>query len=147
MENLKNVNMKKLTYIIFAFLLIGCSSGWHLKRAVKKNPNLLQMDTLVIKDTVNFHTERVEVDSTFIISNDTVVIIKDNMTIRHFIHNDTVTIWGECDTIWGKKIIERRIPYEKIVYNKSWMPPPWVIGLLVALLIIYAGKRLLDRFI
>ena len=59
--------MKKLTFIILSFVLIGCSSQWHIKKAIKKDPSIQKVivDTLtftqILRDTV--HTS----DSTFYI--------------------------------------------------------------------------------
>lgn len=141
--------MKKLIFVILPILLIGCSSGYHLRRAIKKDPSILTMDTLVHDTVLTVITERVEKDSTFIYSSDTITIIKENLLVKHFYNKETdsVYIFALCDNDTIKIPYEVRIPYEKITYNKSWTPPNWVIGLLVALLIVYGGKKLLDRLI
>lgn len=123
---------------LFALGFSGCSPNWHVKRAIKKDPTIMHVDTLVKIDTIRTHTERVEVDSVFMMSTDTTVIVKDNLTIRHFIHNDSVFINGECDTIFSEIIREVKIPFEKIVINDTL--PKWVywffgvVGLLVFLI-------------
>lgn len=119
-----------MKYIIIALLFCSCSANWHMKRAINKDPTLVQMDTLRFTDTVRTITNTISTDSTFVISNDTVIIIKDKLTIKHYITRDSVYIWGECE---GDTIIEVRtveIPIERWIYpDKLWfeyLPPLWV---------------------
>lgn len=37
---------------ILTLLLTGCSADWHLRRAIKKDPSLLQTKTVVLTDTL-----------------------------------------------------------------------------------------------
>ena len=124
--------------LLSLFSLVGCSSQWHVKRAIKKDPTILVKDTINHIDTFRVETNRVEIDSVFMVSSDTTVIIKENLTIRHFIHNDSVFITGECDTIFMDVVREVKVPFEKIVINNTL--PKWVyyifvgVGLLVFLI-------------
>lgn len=129
--------------VLFALGFSGCSPNWHIKRAIKKDPTILVKDTINHVDTFRVETNRVEVDSVFIVSSDTTVIIKDNLTIRHFIHNDSVFIYGECDTIFMDVIREVKIPFDKIVINDPLFPKwlIWVIALFVLFVIYSRFKR------
>ena len=63
--------MRKLTLIIFAFLLIGCSAKWHIKKAVKKDPSIqseivdtftfarLYVDTIRTSDSTFYIEQRI----------------------------------------------------------------------------------------
>lgn len=109
-----------LSFVLFVVLcLTSCSSAWHIQRAIAKNPDLLERDTVVVRDTVSAFSERVEIDSVFMVSTDTVIIIKDNLTIRHFIRNDSVFIQGECDSVEIYIPYEVKVPFETIHYDKS----------------------------
>lgn len=46
--------MKNLIFVILSISLIGCSSNWHLKRAIKKNPDVKTeiVDTIRISKIV-----------------------------------------------------------------------------------------------
>ncbi len=127
--------------ILFALGFSGCSPNWHVKRAIKKDSTILKHDTINFIDTFRVETNRVEVDSVFIMSSDTTVIIKDNLTIRHFIHNDSVFIDGSCDTIFMD--VERliKVPVEKVVINDALFPK-WMIWFL-ALFVLFI---LVNRF-
>jgi len=129
-----------MKYILIALIFCSCSANWHMKKAIKKDPTLLQMDTLLFTDTITTITNTISTDSTFIISNDTVIIHKDKLTIKHYITRDSIYLWGECE---GDTIIEVRtieIPIERWIYpEKSWyehLPPVWV-WLLGIVLFIY----------
>jgi len=138
--------MKKLILILLPLLLIGCSSGWHLRKAIKKDPSILTIDTLVFDTLLTYITERVQKDSTFIVSNDTITIIKENLLIKHFYNKqtDSVYIFARCDNDTIRIPFEVRIPYEKITYNESWAPPKWTIWLLVVILIVLIVRKLLN---
>lgn len=126
--------------VLFCLLFTGCSPNWHIKRAIKKDPTILVKDTVTFIDTFRVETNRVEIDSVFMVSNDTVTIIKDNLTIRHFIHNDSVFIFGECDTIFMDIIREVKIPFEKIIINDPLFPK-WLIWLVAFLVLFYLVNR------
>lgn len=126
--------------VLLGVCFSGCSPQWHVKKAIKKDPTILVHDTITVIDTFTVHSERVDVDSIFMVSKDTVTIIKDNLTIKHFIRNDSVFITGECDTVFLDVIREIEVPFEKIVINDTL--PRWVylvIGSLVLLEILTVG--------
>lgn len=125
--------------ILGACILVGCSPKWHIDRAIRKDPTILHRDTITLIDTVRMHTERTSVDSVFMVSTDTVIIHKDNLTIRHYIHNDSVYVWGECDTIWMEKIITREVVVDKIVYPNKIRWDLWggLFACVLALFILY----------
>lgn len=116
--------------IILSLILSGCSAEWHIKRAVWKNPDLLKQDTLFFSDTIRTFSERTSVDSVFLMSRDTVIIEKNNLKITHWVHNDSVFIQGECDTIFTETIVERKVPVDRwVMPTKDWwdyLPPVWL---------------------
>ena len=137
--------MKHLINLFIAICLVSCSAGWHIKRAIAKDPSILEKDTIVFTDSVHVITKEVTHDSVFQVSKDTVVIRKDNLIIKHYYNNDSVYLYGECesDTIVRWKTYE--VPTEKVVYNESWFPKWlwWVIGLIVILFVL---KKLFPSF-
>lgn len=129
--------MRKLIFVISISILSSCSSQWHLRKAIKKDPNILQTDTITHRDTIRTFTERVEVDSVFSVSSDTTIIIKDNLLIKHFIHNDSVYIRGECDSIFVEIPYEVEIPIDRwIEPDDNWLKDNWLI-ILIALAVAY----------
>jgi hypothetical protein len=130
-------------WFVVLFGLSGCSANKLIQRAIKKDPTILVKDTIKHVDTINFFTNRVEVDSVFMVSNDTVTIVKDNLTIRHFIHNDSVFISGECDTIFTEIIRTIEIPTEKIIIKDPLFPKwlIWFLALLVLFILVGRFRR------
>jgi len=134
--------MKKL--IIGLLLLSSCSANWHIKRAIKKDPTILLSDTITVNDTIKVTTERVYKDSVFMVSNDTTIIVKDNLTIKHFISNDTVFLSGECDSIVKYIPYEVKVPYKYIIQSKKPNYLNWLVGL-IALIVVVGLLRYLKR--
>ena len=45
--------MKVFKFLFLALLITSCSAQWHLKRAIKKDPNILKgKDTTIVFDTM-----------------------------------------------------------------------------------------------
>lgn len=140
---MKRILIGLLFYIALCFMF-SCSAGWHIKRAIKKDPTILVKDTLIVRDTIKHVTDRVEVDSVFMVSKDTVTIVKDNLTVKHFINRDSVFIFAQCseDTIYIP--YEKAVPYEKIVYKEEKRLIPiwfWIAGAITLTLWLLNKKR------
>lgn len=134
-----------MRYLIpFFFLLSSCSAGWHINRAIKKDPTILQTDTVRVVDTVQIVTEQIERDTVFKLSetHDTLIIKEDKLTIKHYYNQitDSVFISGECESDTIIQVREIKVPFEKIVYHednsKWWWTPLIVLVCLVILLIL-----------
>jgi len=145
-----------LVHILLLISVAGCSPQARLNRIVRKNPGLLTttVETVIVKDTVTLTTERTTKDSLFFFQNDTVVIQKNNMTIKYF--RDTVTnteyLYGECDTIRLTEYIETEIEVTKIVAEKrgfwDWLWLVLLAGTIIFLLyIIFIKRRSIDSFV
>ena len=92
---------------------MSCSAQWHLKRAVHKDPTILEKDTLVVTNTVV--TPPVAITDTVTLKqHDTITIVKDRLKVQLVKVNDTITINATCDSDTIISIVE--VPYEKIVY-------------------------------
>lgn len=137
--------MGRIIGIVLLVILTGCSANWHIKKAIKKDPSILETKIITVRDTVETFTNRVEVDSVFMVSNDTVVIVKDNLTIKHWIHQDSVYIDGVCDSIFVRVPYEVQVPVETIRFEKKSpldLILRWIPAILLVLIIIYFVKNL-----
>lgn len=68
--------------IILALFLTSCSSSYHLKRAVAKDPDILRQDTLFIPE--------ISIDTFYTLERDTIKISEDIDSIfTLYIHDDT----------------------------------------------------------
>ena len=132
--------MKKVFYSFLVFILFSCSAQKRITRLIENHPNI-EIDTLTHVDTI--YTPHITIDSSYIISTDTVVIERDRLRIKTVVRNDSIFIQGEVvsDTI----IKEVKIPYEAVKFVElNWWQKnrSWIIPLLIAII----GASLLKKF-
>lgn len=117
--------------IVLLVMLTGCSAEWHLKKAIKKNPSLIQpsvhtIDTIVIRDSVAF-------TDTFVSKTiDTLTIEKEGVKTIVYRNHDVIRIKTivKPDTIRIQKTI--RVPH---VYYEERFKIPQMVGIGLALLL------------
>jgi len=105
--------MKWLVKLTLVLLLTSCSAQWHLKKAVQKDPTILEKDTLVVMDTVVSPPVAIT-DTVIMKQHDTITLVKDRLRVNIVKVNDTITIDAICDSDTIISIVE--VPYDKIVY-------------------------------
>ena len=105
--------MKWLGRLSLILLLSSCSAQWHLKKAVSKDPTILERDTLVVTDTVVSPPVAIT-DTVTLKQHDTITVVKDRLKVQLVKVNDTVIIDAVCDSDTIVTIVE--VPYEKVVY-------------------------------
>ena len=106
--------------VCIIFLLVclttGCSTQWHLQKAIQKDPTILVQDTVVVVDTVV--TDPIAVLDTVTISKiDTIEIVKNNFRVKIMRSYDTLIIDGGCESDTIVRTVE--VPIEKIVYHEK----------------------------
>jgi len=129
---------------LLLYLLFSCTPQRRLNRLLTNHPELLEKDTIVVRDTVvveNYNYDTTTIiklhDTTTVINNERVILKYYYDTLREVIHHDV-----EClgDTVY----IETLVPIEKAVYKElSW----WqkykefiYIGLFLILILIILKK-------
>ena len=105
--------MKWLVKLILVSSLMSCSAQWHLKKAVRKDPTIMEKDTLVVRDTVVSPPVAIT-DTVTLKQHDTITVVKDRLKVQLVKVNDTVIIDAVCDSDTIVTIVE--VPYEKVVY-------------------------------
>lgn len=127
----------KLKLIIIILVLSSCSSQWHLKKAIEKDPTILLTDTIRIKDTVQFITNDVRVDSVFSITHDTVRITKDKLKIKVLYKTDSIFVAGECESDTIVQIREVEVPCKQVSYKEKFIPDwAWVFIIIVCIILL-----------
>ena len=115
--------MMRINIFCFAFLftlLCGCSSQWHLRRAIAKDPEILKTETIKIDTTIV--TDSIIARDTLILKQiDTIETIKNRVKIKITKSFDTVRVEVECppDTLR----LVKEVPVEKLIYvskKESW---------------------------
>jgi len=105
--------MKWLVKLILIMSLTSCSAQWHLKKAVHKDPTILEKDTLVVTNTVVSPPVAIT-DTVTLKQHDTITLVKDRLRVKIVKVNDTITIDAICDSDTIISIVE--VPYDKVVY-------------------------------
>lgn len=122
--------MKKLIFFSILILFVSCSPAKRLNLLLRNNPELTQLDTIRINDTIPL--PGIKADTVVLFSQlkdiDTISIEKEKLTIQLIRKFDTLFLEGEKqpDTIFYTKTIE--VPKIQIVEEKnkvSW----FLIGL------------------
>ena len=134
--------MKLTSIILIIFIFISCSPIQRHARIVKKFPYVHRVDSVKLIDTIRINTSKV-ISDTVVHENyllDTIVLTKDNLTVKVLRFRDSIYINGECDTIFVEKIIERNIPVKYYKENKK-NTFYWQIFAVILILIIIYTKR------
>ena len=156
MENRSDKKGSIIVFIAWFMILLGlialansCSPTKRLNRLVKNNPELVKKDTLIYRDTIKHIYNGVHHDTILHISEtkkDTVIIRDKQLTVRTFYNQDSLYIFGSCDTLRDTTYIERHIPYDKLVYRKardalSWWERSLIFLFMIILVIGVFFKR------
>ena len=136
--------MKWLVKLMLISLLMSCSAQWHLKKAVQKEPMILQKDTMVVADTVV--TPPVAITDTVTLKqHDTITLVKDRLKVQLVKVNDTVTIDAVCDSDTIISIVE--VPYEKITYVEKESPMQVVQRWLLYAVFLFIGYKVILKLL
>lgn len=130
------MDLAKLFFItLLSLLFLTCTPQKKLRRLVKKNPELVMNDTIIVKDTVIVPKDSISevyVYETFLEKiHDTVRIENEKVRVQIVRELDSVVIYAECkpDTIYTTN----EVVVEKIVYPDD--KTNWGLIVLIGLII------------
>ena len=111
--------------LICLVALTSCSASFHLKRAIQKDPTIIQPEIVQVVDTVII-TPLERIETTFVaLPIDTITIEKERLRIKIRRIHDTLRVEGECrsDTIRITETIELPpvIKYEDRPWWSKWL--------------------------
>ena len=134
------------TLLLLVSVLTSCSAHYHLRRAVKKDPSILQKDTITVVDTVV--SKPVELKDTVVLrQTDTVTIEKERLRIKIFRSFDTIKVDAICEADTIISIVS--VPYEKIVYVEreklGSKITKWLMALAIFVLLLFSLKTVLSK--
>ena len=123
-----NPDIIKVLMIISLICLVAltsCSASFHLRRAIEKDPTIMQPEIVQVVDTVII-TPLERVETTFVaLPIDTITIEKERLRIKIRRIHDTLRVEGECrsDTITITETIELPpvIKYEDRPWWSKWL--------------------------
>jgi len=136
--------MKWLVKLTLLLLLTSCSAQWHLKKAVRKDPMILQKDTMVVVDTVVSPPVAIT-DTVTLRQHDTIRLVKDRLKVQLVKVNDTITIDAICDSDTIISIVE--VPYEKITYIEKETPIQVIQRWLLYMVFIFVGYKVVLKLL
>ena len=134
--------MKWLVKLILIMSLTSCSAQWHLKKAVHKDPTILEKDTLVVTDTVVSPPVAIT-DTVIMKQHDTITLVKDRLRVNIVKVNDTITIDAICDSDTIISIVE--VPYEKIIYVEQESLLQKIQRLALYFVLVMLGFKVIQR--
>lgn len=101
----------------------GCTPQKRLDRLVKKHPHLSRIDTVKVTDTFTVMVPGIRADTNFTKPSfldalkDTIILKKEQLTVKIYEYRDSVFIDAKCDTVYKTVIREVRVPYPTVTPN------------------------------
>lgn len=132
----------RLLVVVGALTLTSCGAKYHLKRAIAKDPTIVQKDTVKV-DTL-IVTEIKTVRDTFVVKGDTsMVFVNKGVRTQIKVVRDTFEIQTTCppDTVR----IEKEILVPKVVYQEK-TPNFGIVKLIIIILILITILSLIAFF-
>ena len=137
--------IKNFIQIILVFLLISCSPQKRLNRLITKYPSLVELDTILVRDTVV--VENYNYDTTTLIrTHDTTVVINnEKVVLKYFYDTLRETIYHDVECIGDTVYTEKLITVEKAVFRElSWWEKykEFIYIGLVLILVLFVLKKI-----
>lgn len=127
-----------MKYLAILLILSSCVTQKGVERYIKKNGGIVNVDSTFVVDTLTYITEKIHTDSVFSThTKDTVIMRKDNLTIKTYVYKDSIYVYGECDTDTVTIIQERWVGNQLSIEEKTnWFERNWLILVLFSVLIL-----------
>lgn len=126
----------KILFSILIFLCFSCSPQQRLQRLLKKNPQLIELDTIRVIDTVIINNYTHDTITNIHLHDSTTVINNEKVILKYFYDTLTREIWHEVQCIGDTIIKEKVIQVEKVVYKQlSWWEQYKTIILIISLIV------------
>jgi len=144
MKNFISLSKWASLCIFIGSLLSGCSANWHLKKAIAKDPSILQPKELVVIDTVVV-TPSLRVDTLTYFRTDTTTIEKERLRVQIKRIHDTLRISAECQADTVRIFKEVEVPGPVVYRPRAWWEK---VPLPLFLLVVfgYMAKKIFDRW-
>ena len=144
MKNFISLSKWASLCIFIGFLLSSCSANWHLRKAIAKDPSILQPKELVLIDTVVV-VPSLRVDTLAYFRTDTITIEKERLRVQIKRIHDTLRISAECQADTVRIFKEVEVPGPIVYKPRAWyerilLPVAFVVFLLMF------GRSILERW-
>jgi len=100
MKSMNSHAIRVAVMIVTALMIESCGASWHLRRAIAKDPTIVQTQ-IVRMDTTIITPERIVRDTIVTNAVDTIELVRDRVRIQLARRFDTIAVNVECpsDTI------------------------------------------------
>ena len=131
------LNLTILAIALIIFAMASCSPERRLHNIIERNPHLMDTDTVTVHDSIWIPS--VHVDTFYRSQVDTMIIRKDNLTIKHYYDrtHDTHYLSGECrDTVhhYTRDTITRTVTTDSGGF--PWWGWVIIVGMFILVLLI-----------
>jgi len=129
--------VKRYTAIALLILFLSsCSPQKRLQRLLKKNPQLIELDTIRVIDTVIIDNYTYDTITNIHLHDSTTVINNEKVILKYFYDTLTREIWHEVECIGDTVIKEMVVQVEKVVYKQlTWWEQYRTIILILSLIV------------
>lgn len=147
--------MKKwgIVFLLLSTLMVGCSANkranWHLNRATRLNPSLLQERVIVKTDTV-VTKEIVYADTVSFSGKDSIVVSNDTVTTTIVKYKDKYIVKTKVEPYAIYRDVEVRVPIVEFRPSpKTWMDKAkdGLLILVITLLLFILATRYVTRWL
>jgi len=129
--------VKRYTAIALLILFLSsCSPQKRLQRLLKKNPQLIELDTIRVIDTVIIDNYTYDTITNIHLHDSTTVINNEKVILKYFYDTLTREIWHEVECLGDTVIKETVVQVEKVVYKQlTWWEQYRTIILILSLIV------------
>lgn len=125
-----------LSSLLFVLVTSGCSAQWHIKRAVYKDPSVLQNREIRI-DTVIFTKPEIARDTFVMLQFDTINDTINGIKYQLIRQVDTFNIEIECPADTIRIDVIKRVPQVKYIPLTWWQRNTWKFLIIAFLLLLF----------
>ena len=139
--------MKVLSKYLLFSLLISCSPQKRLNRLIDKHPNLIQLDTIKIVDTIIVLSYDTVILNNVVKHDTTIIVNTERVLARYYYDTLRQEIWHEIecknDTIYYEKLV----PVDRVIYKELsfWEQYQTLIYILIGLFILLVLYKKLTK--
>ena len=125
--------------MLTALMIESCGASWHLRRAIAKDPTIVQTQ-IVRMDTTIITPERIVRDTIVTTAVDTIELVRDRVRIQLVRRFDTIAVNVECpsDTI---RVVQTA-SVDSICPPRPTDWTKWFGWVIAVLLLVYIIRRL-----
>jgi hypothetical protein len=105
-------------FVIFATIFTSCSPQRRLNFLIKKHPELLKQDTLIVRDTVIIESYSHDTITNIRLHDSTTVINNEKVILKYFYDTLTKEIHHHVTCVGDTITKEIHIPYEVVVVEE-----------------------------